>query len=80
MKRATVNTWSRCHATDEAAVILKEKSYHKQDDQQTLVDEEDVIDGYRYGTTLVPFSGTIQIGHSLMSSQIQGLALWLRDG
>ena len=57
MKRANVSTWSRCHATDEAAIITKEKSYHKQDDENTEVNEEDVISGYRYGTTLVPFTG-----------------------
>ncbi|XP_018026731.1 X-ray repair cross-complementing protein 5 [Hyalella azteca] len=56
MRRATPNTWKRCHATDDSVVTIKEKSYHRTDDQQTAVPEDEVIDGYRYGTTLVPFT------------------------
>ncbi|KAF2367593.1 Ku70/Ku80 N-terminal alpha/beta [Trinorchestia longiramus] len=56
IRRTTVDTWKRCHATDESVVTIRERSYHLNDDQQTAVPEDDVIDGYRYGTTLVPFT------------------------
>ena len=42
---------------DPTAAVMSEISYNKDDDAQTVVEEEDIISGYRYGTTLVPFSG-----------------------
>ncbi|XP_068204054.1 X-ray repair cross-complementing protein 5 [Palaemon carinicauda] len=55
IKHATVPSWKTAYASDESAVIIKETSYHRNDDAQTPVDESDVIPGYRYGTTLVPY-------------------------
>lgn len=40
---------------DENAVVISETSFHKKDENQTVVEKEDVISGFRYGTTLVPF-------------------------
>lgn len=57
IKHATVPTWKKMHAHDESAAIISETSYHRHDDAQTAVDEAEVIMGYKYGTTLVPFSG-----------------------
>ncbi|XP_042886525.1 X-ray repair cross-complementing protein 5-like isoform X2 [Penaeus japonicus] len=56
IKHATVPTWKKMHAHDESAAIISETSYHRHDDAQTAVDEAEVIMGYKYGTTLVPFS------------------------
>lgn len=44
-------------AVDSGAHIESETSYIRQDENQTVVEREDVIEGYRFGTTLVPFSG-----------------------
>ncbi|ROT84418.1 ATP-dependent DNA helicase 2 subunit 2 [Penaeus vannamei] len=56
VKHSTVPTWKKMHAHDETAAIISETSYHRHDDAQTAVDEAEVIMGYKYGTTLVPFS------------------------
>ncbi|KAK7067015.1 X-ray repair cross-complementing protein 5 [Halocaridina rubra] len=56
VKHSTPPTWKTVYAHDETGVIIKETSYHLNDDAQTAVDEEDVISGYRYGSTIVPVS------------------------
>ncbi|KAK3876763.1 hypothetical protein Pcinc_018476 [Petrolisthes cinctipes] len=56
VRRATIPTWKTHYAHDEAAVIQKEMTYHRHDDHHTEVPQEEVIPGYKYGTTLVPFS------------------------
>nr|XP_045583822.1 X-ray repair cross-complementing protein 5-like isoform X1 [Procambarus clarkii] len=56
VKHSTAPSWKKMHAHKESAVITNETSYHRYDDAQTVVNEEDVIPGYKYGTTLVPFS------------------------
>lgn len=56
VKHVTVPTWKKRHAHDESAMIISETSYHRNDDAQTAVNSDEVIPGYKYGTTLVPFS------------------------
>lgn len=55
IKHSTVPTWKTAYASDESAAIIKETSFHRNDDAQTPVDEDEVIPGYKYGTTLVPY-------------------------
>ncbi|XP_071549630.1 X-ray repair cross-complementing protein 5 [Panulirus ornatus] len=56
VKHSTLPTWKKMHAHDDSAAFMSEVSYHRHDDAQTAVDKEEVIPGYKYGTTLVPFS------------------------
>ncbi|XP_076036123.1 X-ray repair cross-complementing protein 5-like isoform X2 [Oratosquilla oratoria] len=56
IKHVTLPTWKTVYSQDDSARIIKEVSYHLQDDAQTCIEEDDIISGYRYGTTLVPFS------------------------
>ncbi|CAL4145774.1 unnamed protein product, partial [Meganyctiphanes norvegica] len=56
VNKSTPTTWKKEYAHDETAQITPETSYHRNDDAQTLVNEDEVIGGYKYGTTLVPFS------------------------
>ncbi|RXG71453.1 X-ray repair cross-complementing protein 5 [Armadillidium vulgare] len=55
IRRATIPTWKKVYMEDENAVVISETSFHKKDENQTVVEKEDVISGFRYGTTLVPF-------------------------
>jgi len=54
---ATLPSWKTVSAVDKEASIETEKSYIRQDECQTVVEREEVIEGYKFGTTLVPFSG-----------------------
>jgi hypothetical protein len=54
---ATLPSWKTVSSVDKAANIESEKSYIRQDEKQTVVEKEDVIDGFRFGKTVVPFSG-----------------------
>ena len=54
---ATLPSWKTVSAVDKEATIESEKSYIRQDESQTVVEREEVIEGFKFGTTLVPFSG-----------------------
>jgi hypothetical protein len=54
---ATLPSWKTVSAVDKQATIESEKSYIRQDESQTVVEREEVIEGFKFGTTLVPFSG-----------------------
>ena len=54
---ATLPSWKHESAVDKGAKIDYETSYIRQDENQTVVEREDVIEGFRFGTTIVPFSG-----------------------
>ncbi|XP_045121022.1 X-ray repair cross-complementing protein 5-like isoform X2 [Portunus trituberculatus] len=56
VRDVSLPTWKKTYSGDPSAVINKEVSYHLYDEKQTAVPEEEVIDGYFYGTTLVPVS------------------------
>jgi len=55
VKRATPPTWQRGLA-DATATATKERSHHLLDEAMTPVEEEDTVEAYRYGTSLVPFT------------------------
>uniref|UniRef100_A0A2Z5TTK7 ATP-dependent DNA helicase II subunit 2 n=1 Tax=Reticulitermes speratus TaxID=60591 RepID=A0A2Z5TTK7_9NEOP len=63
---ATLPSWKHESAVDKGASIDSETSYIRQDENQTVVEREDVIEGFRFGTTLVPFS---DIDKTMMSYQ-----------
>jgi len=54
---ATLPSWKTISAVDKEASIDSETSYIRQDESQTVVEREEVIEGFKFGTTLVPFSG-----------------------
>ena len=54
---ATLPSWKTVSSVDKGASIESEKSYIRQDESQTVVEREEVIEGFKFGTTLVPFSG-----------------------
>jgi len=54
---ATLPSWKTVSAVDKEANIESERSYIRQDECQTVIEREEVIEGYKFGTTLVPFSG-----------------------
>lgn len=55
---ANLPSWKKMYALEETARVERETSYFKKDENQTPIDKEDTIRGYRFGSTLVPFSGT----------------------
>ena len=44
------------YAREPDSALQRERTYHLNDDAQTEIDKPDVVDGHRYGSTLVPFS------------------------
>jgi hypothetical protein len=54
---ATLPSWKTSSALEEGAHVESETSYIRQDEDQTVVERGDVIEGFNFGTTLVPFSG-----------------------
>jgi hypothetical protein len=54
---ATLPSWKTTSAVEEGARVESETSYIRQDENQTVIGREDVIEGFSFGTTLVPFSG-----------------------
>lgn len=56
VQQTSIPTWKKFYKEDRTQVISKEVSYHLMDERQTEVPEEEVINGYLYGTTLVPCS------------------------
>jgi hypothetical protein len=54
---ATLPSWKTVSAVDQEASIESETSYIRQDESQTVVERQEVIEGFKFGTTLVPFSG-----------------------
>jgi hypothetical protein len=56
---ATLPSWKTTSSLEEGARIESETSYIRQDENQTVIEREDVIEGFSFGTTLVPFSGIV---------------------
>lgn len=56
VKEAKSNTFETVYAKDADAKIERLRTYHLTDDAETEIEKSDVIDGHRYGSTLVPFS------------------------
>jgi len=54
---ATLPSWKTISAVDKEANIESERSYIRQDESHTVVEREEVIEGFKFGTTVVPFSG-----------------------
>ena len=59
VRDVSLPTWKKGYSGDPSAVavIKKETSYHLFDGKQTAVPAEEVIDGYCYGSTIVPVTG-----------------------
>ncbi|ESN93216.1 hypothetical protein HELRODRAFT_181143 [Helobdella robusta] len=56
VKEIKFKTFKNVCARHVAADIERSRSYHLIDEKQSEVDKSDVIDGNRYGSTIVPFS------------------------
>nr|XP_011424766.2 X-ray repair cross-complementing protein 5 [Crassostrea gigas] len=56
IKDFKVKSFKKVYAKDEDAEIDNLRTYHKNDEEETEVDKEDIVEGHRYGTTLVPMS------------------------
>lgn len=54
---ATLPSWKTTSAVEKGARVESETSYIRQDENQTVIEREDVIEGFSFGSTLVPFSG-----------------------
>ncbi|XP_023235684.1 X-ray repair cross-complementing protein 5-like [Centruroides sculpturatus] len=61
--------WDTVFALDPNVNIIRETSYHMNDEAQTEIKKEDIIAGYRYGTTLVPFSEEDKANMAYKSSE-----------
>ncbi|XP_022238989.1 X-ray repair cross-complementing protein 5-like [Limulus polyphemus] len=51
-----LKSWKTACAQRPEVKVLRETTYHMNDEAQTEVPKQDTIPAYRYGTTLVPFS------------------------
>ncbi|XP_048780641.2 X-ray repair cross-complementing protein 5-like isoform X2 [Ostrea edulis] len=56
IKDFKVKSFKKVYAKDEDADIDTLRTYHKNDEEETEVEKEDIVEGHRYGTTLVPMS------------------------
>lgn len=56
VQRAKPPTWKKFYREDKTQLISREVSYHLWDENQTEVPKEEVINGYRFGSTLIPCS------------------------
>ncbi|XP_061178116.1 X-ray repair cross-complementing protein 5-like [Saccostrea echinata] len=56
IKDFKVKSFKKVYAKDEDAAIDTLRTYHKNDEEETEVEKEDIVEGHRYGTTLVPMS------------------------
>jgi hypothetical protein len=54
---ATLPSWKTTSAIEEGARVESETLYIRQDENHTVIEKDDVIEGFSFGTTLVPFSG-----------------------
>jgi hypothetical protein len=86
---ASLPSWKTTSAVEVGARIESETSYTRQDENQTVIEREDVIEGFSFGTTLVPFSGIFgvygtqgspQHGASSGCGWRNGLQLWKSRG
>ena len=69
VREATNEPWKESYASDEKCLITKEVSYHRMDDSQTEVDKKDIVQGFKYGATLVPFSDEDRAGMTYRSGE-----------
>ncbi|XP_052251500.1 X-ray repair cross-complementing protein 5-like isoform X2 [Dreissena polymorpha] len=49
-------SWKDVYAKDPSMEVGKLRTYHKNDEEQTEVDKDDMVEGHRYGNTLVPMT------------------------
>lgn len=56
VQQSTLPTWKKEYKDDPSQHIRDEVSYHLGDEMQTEVPQEEIIEGYLFGTTLVPCS------------------------
>jgi len=49
-------SWKKVYAQDTSVTPGTLRTYHMKDEEETEVDKEDLVEGYRYGNTLVPMS------------------------
>ncbi|XP_060075599.1 X-ray repair cross-complementing protein 5-like isoform X2 [Ylistrum balloti] len=49
-------SWKRVYAKDPSEEVGTLRTYHMKDEEETEIDKEDMIEGHRYGNTLVPMS------------------------
>ncbi|XP_076083778.1 X-ray repair cross-complementing protein 5-like [Mytilus galloprovincialis] len=57
MKNFTLKqSWKKVYAKDADEKISTLRTYHMNDEEETEVEKEDIVEGHRYGNTLVPMS------------------------
>ncbi|XP_053382453.1 X-ray repair cross-complementing protein 5-like [Mercenaria mercenaria] len=49
-------SWKKVYAKDTDMEVGTLRTYHKNDEEETEVDKEDMVEGHRYGNTLVPMT------------------------
>lgn len=49
-------SWKRVYARDPDMEVGTLRTYHKNDEEETEVEKEDIVEGHRYGNTLVPMT------------------------
>ena len=57
MKNFTLKqSWKKVFAKDADETVSTLRTYHMNDEEETEVEKEDIVEGHRYGNTLVPMS------------------------
>ncbi|GFO44853.1 X-ray repair cross-complementing protein 5-like [Plakobranchus ocellatus] len=49
-------TWKKVYAQDTTVTPSNLRTYHMTNEEETEVEKEDMVEGYRYGNTIVPMS------------------------
>ncbi|KAK3087491.1 hypothetical protein FSP39_006603, partial [Pinctada imbricata] len=56
LKDFKTKSWKKVYAKDPEEGIVTSRTFHMNDEEETELDKEDVVEGHRYGNTLVPMS------------------------
>ena len=56
IKEAKPKSYKNVYAKDADAEIERVRSHHLNDEEETEIEKSDIVDGHRYGSTLVPFT------------------------
>ncbi|CAD5125661.1 DgyrCDS13862 [Dimorphilus gyrociliatus] len=56
VKEAKSKGFKTVYAKDPESTIIRESTHHLNDEEETEVERKDMVQGHRYGSTLVPFS------------------------
>lgn len=63
VRREAPKTWKRCLATDEEAhEVRPDVTYVRNNEDQEVVEREDLVESYKYGSELIAVSGRFNNG------------------